>query len=196
MQRHGNLDNLDCFCFFLRPWPQDAFWLVWVLQVIYVTEILASYWYKSSNVHSYWSVVKIGGNSFSLRHELNQTHPCPESQKANWFQRPQASPRHTWNSERNSSCGIPLWHQSQVQTITQTYTISSWENWKSHYQTQHLRSLKKCFKMWLSSAQIVAFLLLSMETYCHAAEDYYKTLGLKDTASIPEVKKAFRRPKV
>jgi len=46
--------------------------------------------------------------------------------------------------------------------------------------------------MWLSSAQIVAFLLLSMETYCYAAEDYYKTLGLKDTASIPEVKKAFR----
>ena len=46
--------------------------------------------------------------------------------------------------------------------------------------------------MWLSSAQIVAFLLLLIETYCYAAEDYYKTLGLKDTASIPEVKKAFR----
>ena len=46
--------------------------------------------------------------------------------------------------------------------------------------------------MWLSRAQIVAFLVLLMETYCYAVEDYYKTLGLKDTASIPEVKKAFR----
>ena len=31
-----------------------------------------------------------------------------------------------------------------------------------------------------------------LQAYCQAAEDYYKTLGLSDTASIPEVKKAFR----
>ena len=45
--------------------------------------------------------------------------------------------------------------------------------------------------MWVSVSKVTLVLSLVLEAYCQT-EDYYKTLGLQDTASIPEVKKAFR----
>lgn len=46
--------------------------------------------------------------------------------------------------------------------------------------------------MWLSVSKLTLVFSVFLQAYCQAAEDYYKTLGLSDTASIPEVKKAFR----
>jgi len=45
--------------------------------------------------------------------------------------------------------------------------------------------------MWVSVSKMALALSVILEVYCQV-EDYYKTLGLQDTASIPEVKKAFR----